>query len=647
MIKANEKFDINYIDSSGICSFTRCPAKYMLSRLSGLSKPSNMMMAADYGTDMHEALPYCYNDGSAEKAIEIFTTRWNARNHDFNDKRNIDCAINTIYDFYNSHKNCPYKIVQFPDIATPTHLNISKNELPFIIDIGGPLPLAGRIDAPVRWKTDNTLWALDYKAAPLNSIIMAINGPKFMGDIQVGDKIIGLDGKPCSVMGVYPQGIKDVYEVELSDGSTTECTWEHLWTLEYYSGDNKNNLKTKTVSLGKMKANNWIDNRRYWLPAIEPVQFNFQDIPIEPYALGALLGDGYLGPSGVNICGADEEILHLVHKNYPEGNWTLRKADNLNYLYLNQTSIPLSLEKLGLKNKHSKDKFIPMSYLCNSEHVRLEVLRGLMDTDGSVTPAGSPVFITTSSDLATGVKFLVESLGGICKIRVDESLLNGKFYGVKFACTIMMYDFQKVFRLQRKIDKCRNTHTERPQRRIISITKLEKKECQCIMISNENGIYLTDNFIPTHNTSGEVSQRFFNGFENSPQALAYTIALSQLTEERARGFIVEAIRVSKKNAESQMHMVFIKDCQIEHFIRFANNVAEQILECNEKQEWPMNCAACGTYSMFHIPGYSCDFLDICTNPDKSSAMRFYDKTPPWHPFAIGDDTTKNQAGSKE
>jgi len=312
MIKANEKFNINYIDASSICNFTRCPAMYMMSRLSGLSKSSNMMMAADYGTDMHEALPYCYDDGSAEKAIEIFTTRWTARNHAFNDKRNLDCAINTIYDFYNSHKNCPYEIVQFPDIATPTHLNISKNELPFIIDIGGPLPLAGRIDAPVRWKTDNTLWALDYK------------------------------------------------------------------------------------------------------------------------------------------------------------------------------------------------------------------------------------------------------------------------------------------------------------------------------------------------TSGEVSQRFFNGFENSPQALAYTIALSQLTEERARGFIVEAIRVSKKNAESQMHMVFIKDCQIEHFIRFANNVAEQILECNEKQEWPMNCAACGTYSMFHIPGYSCDFLDVCTNPDKESMMKFYYKNPPWHPFVIeGDDTTENQAGSRE
>ena len=633
MIKANEKFDINYIDSSSICSFTRCPAMYMMSRLSGLSKSSNMMMAADYGTDMHEALPYCYGDGSAEKAIEIFTTRWNARNHDFNDKRNLDCAINTIYDFYNSHKNCPYEIVQFPDIATPTHLNISKNELPFLIDIGGPLPLAGRIDAPVRWKTDNTLWALDYKGHPLDTLLVTTNGVIRMGDLKAGDFIMSPNGKPVKVTSLHPLGKKQVYKVTLNDGSVVDTTDEHIWTL--IRDDGKRINKT-TIELTKLS-----NIRRFRLPTIKPVNFDYQHIPIEPYTLGALLGDGHFCDDIIGLTTSDDGILSKIKKHYQTSEYVDKRNFTTN---VRLKGLKNSIIKLGLMDKRSRTKFIPECYLYNIESIRWAILKGLMDTDGGLNAHGSPVYTTISPRLATGVKLLVESLGGMSKIRVEQSTLNGKNYGLKYVQNIRFSsNLDKVFGLDRKKALVRKDIKEKAYRRIVDIEATNITECQCIKVANKDGLYLVEDFIPTHNTSGEVSQRFFNGFENSPQALAYTIALSQLTEERARGFIVEAIRVSKKNAESQMHMVFIKDNQIEHFIRFVNNVAEQILECNDKQEWPMNCAACGTYSMFHIPGYSCDFLDVCTNPDKESMMKFYDKNPPWHPFAIGDNIDDKEA----
>ncbi len=298
MIKADKTFDINYIDASGLCEFNRCPAKYMLSRLMGLQKPERTMLAADYGTDIHEALPYCYSQDTLEQAKAIFKKGWEKRSYEDDDKRNIDCAENTIMDFTNSHcELCPYTIINF-DIAAPTQAKVSKNEVPFLIDIGGPLALAGRIDAPVRWNSDSTLWALDYK------------------------------------------------------------------------------------------------------------------------------------------------------------------------------------------------------------------------------------------------------------------------------------------------------------------------------------------------TSGEVSPRLFSNFENSPQSIAYTLALSQLTGERARGMIIEAIRVSKKNCESQMYLVFVKDHQIADFLEFTNLTASRILLCNEKKEWPTQCSGCATYSMFGHPGYVCDYISICDAPDHHEMFKFFDKRKPFHPFIV-------------
>ncbi len=163
MLKISEKFTINYIDSSSFSKFRRCPVAYMLSRLMGLQKRNRFMIAMDYGTDMHKALPYCYDKNDLQIAISTFNESWKARDHGFDEKRNLSTAEQSLINFTNSHcTSCPYEIVNF-DIEAPTHDEISLNELPFFQDIGGPLSIAGRIDAPVRWKADESLFALDYK----------------------------------------------------------------------------------------------------------------------------------------------------------------------------------------------------------------------------------------------------------------------------------------------------------------------------------------------------------------------------------------------------------------------------------------------------------------------------------------------------
>jgi hypothetical protein len=301
IVKASKKFDINYIDPSSISEFNRCPAKYMLNRLEGLHKPERTMMAADYGTDIHEAVPYCYNLDTMNIGMDIFKKNWEARAYPYDKKRNVERAEITLANFARTHStNCPYDILDIP-IAAPTTQKISKNEVPFLVDIGGKLSLAGRIDAPVRWKSDGSLWSLDYK------------------------------------------------------------------------------------------------------------------------------------------------------------------------------------------------------------------------------------------------------------------------------------------------------------------------------------------------TSQEVSQRLFSNFENCPQVLAYTLALSIITGERCKGMIIEAIRVSDKNAESEMQLIFVQDHHIKDFIAFANDTAERMLECNEKQEWPMRCSNCSSYSSFGFAGYTCDFLNICNAPVHEDMYKFYTKSEPFHPFTMTSD----------
>lgn len=168
MITVEEKFDINYIDASSISKFNRCPACYLFERQLGLQPVESSMIAPDFGTAIHRALPYCY-DGTIDKAMEEFRAEWAKLGYTpdkEDDKRNVERAEAMLQNFalQREGKICPYSILEFP-ISANTTSEISKNEIPFLIDIGGDLPAAGRIDVAVEWRSTKDLWALDYKTA--------------------------------------------------------------------------------------------------------------------------------------------------------------------------------------------------------------------------------------------------------------------------------------------------------------------------------------------------------------------------------------------------------------------------------------------------------------------------------------------------
>ena len=378
------------------------------------------------------------------------------------------------------------------------------------------------------------------KEQPVSETVYTPDGPVAMGDIAVGDKVLTPFGVDANVIGVYPQGVKDVYTVRFSDGSEVRCGLEHLWTVH---DQQKKKHTVTTKSLMNMAG-------KVYIAASQPVEMTKRDVPVDPYVLGALIGDGCLRHGVVSLSSADEFIVDKVSSRLGDG-YEVRHRGAYDYSIVakDRTQLPRkpsrakvffhkqsgrwvviqgrahvgiyateeeawsiavetpdlpgirgenlkwSLESLGLMEKYSYEKRVPECYLFNDRDTRLHVLQGLMDTDGTIDPNGTQPSITTTSDgLAQDIKLLVESLGGLVTITTKKT--TGR---LAYNCWIRFSDPRDLFSLPRKRDRAKARKSS-IVRRVVSIELTGREECQCIMIDHPDHLYLTSNFVPTHNT---------------------------------------------------------------------------------------------------------------------------------------------------
>lgn len=344
------------------------------------------------------------------------------------------------------------------------------------------------------------------KGQPLNAVVVTPTGPRRMGDIQVGDTVCTPTGGTTSVVGTFPQGKKPLFTIEFSDRSTTQCDDEHLWRVYDWHGRDQGLLTVKDL-LTRPRLN------RLFVQVANTVAFKTQEVPIDPYVLGVLIGDGCLrGSYTVGLTSADQQILenvisrlgpkyHLVHK------------DRCDYLIVTSdgrrgsNGLLGSLRQLGLYGTYSSNKFIPDLYKFNSENVRRELLRGIMDTDGSVDRrTGQPLLEQTSKQLADDVSFLVESLGGYVRTNIkaiNGYRKNGEFVRGKavYRQCLVVKSATDYFSLDRKKAICKDK--KKPLRRYFrSIAPAGEAETKCIKVADHHGLYLTDHCIVTHNTFG-------------------------------------------------------------------------------------------------------------------------------------------------
>lgn len=343
------------------------------------------------------------------------------------------------------------------------------------------------------------------KAGSLDSLIYTPTGPVKMGDIKLGQLVCTPDGDYAMVLGIYPQGKKEIFKVTFSDGSSTECCKEHLW-LTKTSLDRDAKRAGSVKSLEEIsKTLKYGEKRNHSIPMSQPVFFHNQELPIDPYVLGLLLGDGSMGKVGTNIgfSSADNSIIESMSSGLATSAAVLKKNGSGIDYYINGIDFKKKINELGLRGKNSDSKFIPDIYKINSVENRLAIFQGLMDSDGTVN-RGNISFTSTSKKLAEDVLFLVQSLGGVAKIksRIPKYTYLGEKKSGKIAYTVFMSlpNYITPFRLERKLEKVIPKTKYFPSRFIDKVESIGFKEAQCIYVDSEDHLYLTDNFIVTHNT---------------------------------------------------------------------------------------------------------------------------------------------------
>lgn len=348
------------------------------------------------------------------------------------------------------------------------------------------------------------------KAQPLNAKVLTPAGWCKMGDLKVGSLVIGADGEPCKVTGVHPQGVLDVYRVRFTDGAETHCCADHLWLTKSQKDRDRNRPGTvKTLERIIEEGLNHNGKRKHWIPMVEPVEFGNPDLPLDPYVLGLLLGDGCLSASTTcAFCSPEEDILALLEAALAEDvEIHPSKSRSIDYRLCGtragHNSLLCVLRDLGLQGKRSHEKFVPEVYRLSASGVRLALLQGLLDTNGNARKS-TIEYVTTSPQLAEDVRFLVQSLGGTCSCssRKPTYTYNGekRIGKTAYRMHLCLPSFIWPFRLPRKSAAYRPRTKCGPRRAITSVVHIGKQECQCIAVNAANHLYVTDDFIVTHNT---------------------------------------------------------------------------------------------------------------------------------------------------
>jgi len=441
---------------------------------------------------------------------------------------------------------------------------------------------------------------------PLDAKVLTPIGWKQMGELKVGDFVIGRNGKPTKVLGIYPKGKKMVYKITTTEGST-ECCSDHLWYTEtykekhmrYLSKDTlakieKNNGKRGCVKDTKEIMNSLVTScgkPNHYLPRNEVVEFEGKKLPLPPYLLGVILGDGCtIGKTRIH--NTDQELIDRVDKELSFMEYTLKKCGEITYdivsvhksykpgrevkitnlktgeiincrsvimaadmLGLHDSSmwrrcdeniivddikcefvdtqndnkytnrIRSELSKLGLADVICYDKFIPDIYKYSSKNARIDLLRGLMDTDGTIKNNGEASFCTTSKQLALDIIEIIKSLGGRAVLnKRDRVGFSNNYNDVDIVGNKDLYEFNvsmpeniNPFYISRKANKHKCSYISSIT--IKSVDPVGEKDVQCILIEDPEHLYITDDFIVTHNTLEEKIAPVMGSFYDALEVL--------------------------------------------------------------------------------------------------------------------------------
>ena len=346
-----------------------------------------------------------------------------------------------------------------------------------------------------------------------------------MGDIKVGDEVCTPDGKYASVMQVHPQGVLDVFTFTFQDGSTCEATDDHLWMSKPIR-DGACRWKVRTTRALRKSHRDFVVPLGY-------VEREARELPMHPYALGCLLGDGGITTNSVSFTTADLEMIDNLQE------YVKVVKRSAKYAYVVYAVVP-TLQSMGLLGLNSHTKFIPDEYLVASLEQRYALIQGLLDTDGYVSVDGKVNYTSMSPVMLNQMAELIRSVGGTSTLMLNKHTIY-----------IRHPDSAKLFRLERKKARC---HKKVINNRIVSIELTGRTEAICITLDNVDQLYCTDNYLVTHNSYAMLADpvRYFDNPNFNGLLLRHTTEeLRELVQKSQQLYpqIVKGIKWSERKMQ--------------------------------------------------------------------------------------------------
>jgi hypothetical protein len=347
------------------------------------------------------------------------------------------------------------------------------------------------------------------KALALDTPIPTIDGWTTMGELRVGDRIWDEMGLPCNVtFATDVQYGRKCYRVEFSDGQSIVADADHQWSVcdrwknrRRWGGRSGGfTILTTKDMVGKVNlpSNRERNEHRYSIPLTKPLQpmpLPTKKLLIHPYLLGVWLGDGTSASSRMTCGDHDTALLELVRKT----GCTVEKANQAITYVLGRGYLHSQLKKLNLLN----NKHIPTEYLRAPFERRLQLLQGLMDTDGYITKRGYCEITLKNNGIIVGIKDLLSSLG--IKFTVSDKYVNcnGKRCGPYKRFLFSTHNDMPVFRLSRKLSWIKDSSLAAgsKNRFITNIVPVDSVPVKCIQVDSPSSLYLAgEGMVPTHNT---------------------------------------------------------------------------------------------------------------------------------------------------
>lgn len=559
---------------------------------------------------------------------------------------------------------------------------ISTEEIIEMPLLDGKVILQGKIDMRVRRKADGVRMFRDFKAQPLSEPVATPQGWSAIGDLKKNDFVLGSDFQPVRVIGTYDLGEDVVYKITFNDGSFVRASGDHYWTIERLG-------KTITVTTKELNALSYVRDRIKPIITIVEEDSLDTDFKLHPYVLGAWIGDGVRSPyfrSNIQLK-TDEELswrarigigsVEVANEISKHTGAVVVKSKDIRYksdFYGVNPNIGNELKKLGLVECYSKDRFIPAAYLRSSYNQRLELLKGLMDTDGAVgTHQNTVYYLTMSERLANDVAELVRSLGGWSRVTKGitptgytmpdgTKVSTGNFaWRVSIRVGVNPFGFNKK-RLDSWEQWQASSRTKRRPRLefardklVNSVVEDGKEQVRCIKVEAADSLYITRGLTLTHNTVGGSFTDFAALAHMNEQIMTYMLLETAQNKagERSEGGIFTLLKKVKRTAKAAPP--FYEQIEVRHniftmrsFWQRMHGVLYDMVDTREALD------AGGDHRFVAYPHatkdckWKCSFFTICPMFDDGSAAEavLEDKFTVGNPYAYyGSDPDEKKGNA--